>query len=194
VCTTCGKGWCPDCLRREGTATICATCDALCVSVAEGEAREARARQRARPLFEEAGTILRYPFTDPRAFVAFAVVVGLCSVAASIAVFGGALGILFSQGLLYGYAFTAINRVSVGEMSGFMPEIGDLADLAGPLRVGIAALIVSSGPLLALTFLHSPAPSSARSCSPIPTWRSGASSGSPCSRRRPSWASTERSR
>ena len=78
VCTTCGKGWCPDCLRRQGTAVICASCDALCVSVADREAKEARARQRARPLTDEIGTVLRYPFTDATAFVAFAVVVGVC--------------------------------------------------------------------------------------------------------------------
>jgi hypothetical protein len=156
VCTTCGKGWCPDCLRRQGTAVICASCDALCVTVADREAKEARARQRARPLTDEIGTVLRYPFTDATAFVAFAVVVGVFSTLASIAAFGGGFGILFSQGLLYAYAFTAINRVSAGDMDGFMPEISDMADLAGPLRVGVAALLVSSGPLLALTFLYPP--------------------------------------
>jgi hypothetical protein len=144
-------------VRRQGTAAICASCDALCVSAADREAREARARQRARPLQDEIGTILRYPFTDATAFVAFAVVVGVFSVLASIAAFGGGFGILFSQGLLHAYAFTAINRVSAGDMDGFMPQIGDMADLAGPLRVGVAALLISTGPLVALSFLHSPA-------------------------------------
>ena len=157
VCTACGRGWCPECLRRQGTAAICASCDALCASVADREAKEARARQRARPLTDEIGTILRYPLTDVTAFVAFAVVVGVFSVLASIAAFGGGFGLLFSQGLLYAYAFTAINRVSAGDMGGFMPQIGDMADLAGPVRVGVAALLISSGPLVALSFLHSPA-------------------------------------
>ena len=156
VCGACGKGWCAECLRRQGTAVMCASCDALCVPTAEREAKEARARQRARPLAAETGVILRYPFTDPVAFVLFAIVVGVFAVAASIAAFGGGFGILFSQGLLYAYAFTAINRVSGGDLSGFMPDIGDVADLAGPLRVGIAALLVSSGPLVALSFLYPP--------------------------------------
>jgi hypothetical protein len=156
VCSACGKGWCPECLRRQGTAAICASCDALCVPAAEREAREARARQRARPISAETATILRYPFTDAVAFVLFAIVVGVFSVAASIAAFGAVFGVLFSQGLLYAYAFTAINRVSAGDMSGFMPEISDIGDLAAPLRVGVAALIVSSGPLVALTFLFPP--------------------------------------
>ena len=99
------KGWCPECVRRQGTAAICASCDALCVATADREAREARARQRTRPLLDEVGTILRYPFTDATAFVAFAVVVGVFSVLASIAAFGGGFGLLFSQGLLYAYAF-----------------------------------------------------------------------------------------
>ena len=156
VCTACGKGWCPECVRRQGTAAICASCDALCVATADREAREARARQRARPLLDEVGTILRYPFTDATAFVAFAVVVGVFSVLASIAAFGGGFGLLFSQGLLYAYAFTAINRVSAGDMDGFMPQIGDMTDLAGPLRVGVAALLISSGPLVALSFRYPP--------------------------------------
>ena len=156
VCTACGKGWCPECVRRQGTAAICASCDALCVATADREAREARARQRARPLLDEVGTILRYPFTDATAFVAFAVVVGVFSVLASIAAFGGGFGLLFSQGLLYAYAFTAINRVSAGDMDGFMPQIGDMTDLAGPLRVGVAALLISSGPLVALSFIYPP--------------------------------------
>jgi hypothetical protein len=156
VCTSCGKGWCPECLQRQGTAAICASCDALCVPTAEREAREARARQRARPLSAETGTILRYPFTDGVAFVLFALFVGAFAFAASIAAFGGGFGVLFSQGLLYAYAFTALNRVSAGDMSGFMPEISDIGDLVGPLRVGLAALIVSSGPLVAMTFLYPP--------------------------------------
>jgi hypothetical protein len=156
VCPSCGKGWCPECLRRQGTAAICAGCDSLCAPTAEREAREARARQRARPISAETGTILRYPFTDAVAFVLFAIVVGVFSVAASVAAFGAGFGVLFSQGLLYAYAFTAINRVSAGDMSGFMPDIGDVSDLVAPLRVGVAALVVSSGPLVALTFLYPP--------------------------------------
>ncbi|MFN8091704.1 MAG: hypothetical protein U0599_05665 [Vicinamibacteria bacterium] len=156
VCGACGRGWCAECLRRQGTAVMCSSCDALCVPTAEREAKEARARQRARPLTAETGAILRYPFTDPVAFVLFAIVVGVFAVAASIAALGGGFGIVFSQGLLYAYAFTAINRVSGGDLSGFMPDIGDIADLAGPLRVGIAALLVSSGPLVALSFLYPP--------------------------------------
>ncbi len=157
VCTSCGKGWCGECVRRQGNATICATCDALCVPTAEREAREARARQRARPLSEELGTVFRYPLTNKVAFVLLSIFVGVFSVAASFAAFGAGFGVLFSQGLLYSYAFTAINRVSTGNLGDFMPEVGDVTDLAEPLKVGVAALIVSTGPLVAMTFLVPPA-------------------------------------
>ena len=78
VCTTCGKGWCPDCLRCQGTAVICASCDAS-ASPSPTARRRRRAPGSALPLTDEIGTVLRYPFTDATAFVAFAVVVGVFS-------------------------------------------------------------------------------------------------------------------
>jgi hypothetical protein len=157
VCSQCGKGWCGECVRSQGTASICPACDALCASTAEREAKEEAARMRARPLSAELGTVFRYPFSDKMGFVVMAVVVGVFSVGASLAPFGAGLAILLSQGLLYAYAFHAINRVSAGDLKSFMPEVGDLSDLAQPLRVGVAALLISTGPLLALAFLYPPA-------------------------------------
>jgi hypothetical protein len=137
---------------------ICPQCDALCVTAAYHESRVARERMRARPLLDELATVLGYPLSDKTAFFLLALFVGVFSVAASLAAFGGAgLAILLSQGLLYAYAFTAINRVSTGDLGSFMPNVADPSDLAQPLRVGLAALLISSGPLLALAFLHPPA-------------------------------------
>jgi hypothetical protein len=143
-------------VKSQGSALICPSCDALCVPVAEQEEKEARARRRARPLRQDLPTVFRYPLSDKVAFTLFGLFVGVFAVAASLAAFGAGYGLLFSQGLLYAYAFTAINRVSAGDLSGFMPNVSDVADLAGPLRVGLAALIVSSGPLLALSFAFPP--------------------------------------
>jgi len=153
VCSQCGKGWCPECLKRQGTAAICPMCDVLCLSAAERERQEEMDAKRRRPLRDELGAVMRYPLTDTMAFVMLAVVVWLFQAAAQMAAFGGFFGVLFSQGLLYAYSFTAINRVSSGHMEGFMPEIGDLGDLVGPVRLGVASMIVSSGPLLLLLFL-----------------------------------------
>jgi hypothetical protein len=135
---------------------ICPACDALCLPAAEQEAKEAKARMRARPLMDELGTVFGYPFTDKVAYLLLAVFVGVFSVAASLAVFGAGLAILLSQGLLYAYAFTAINRVSAGDLKSFMPNVGDISDLIQPMRVGLAALLISTGPLLLLVFMHPP--------------------------------------
>jgi len=120
------------------------------VSAEERQRQEEMEIQRRRPLRDEIGAVLRYPLTDPMAFVMLAVVVWLFTAAAKFAAFGGVFGLLFSQGLLYAYSFTAINRVSSGHMQGFMPDLGDLI---GPVRLGIASMIVSSGPWLLLLFL-----------------------------------------
>jgi hypothetical protein len=135
---------------------ICPACDGLCLPAAEQEAKEAKARMRARPLMDELGTVFGYPFTDKLAYLLLAVFVGVFSVAASLAAFGAGLAILLSQGLLYAYAFTAINRVSAGDLKSFMPNVGDISDLVEPMRVGLAALLISTGPLLLLVFLHPP--------------------------------------
>jgi hypothetical protein len=94
--------------------------------------------------------VISYPLRDPMAYIMMAVMVGLFGTAAKIAIFGGWFGALVAQGLLYGYAFTAINRVSAGNTANFMPEISDITDLITPVRLGLAAMIISSGPLLVL--------------------------------------------
>ena len=155
VCTQCGRGLCGECVKRQGTAAICPECDALCVPAAEQERKEALARRRARPLSEELGAVFAYPFSDKVAFVLLAVFVGVFALAASLAAFGSGVGIVVSQGLLYAYAFSAINRVSSGNFSGFMPNLSDWTDLVQPVRAGLAALLISTGPLIALGFLYS---------------------------------------
>ena len=156
ICSECGKGWCADCVKSQGSAMICPSCDTLCLATAAKEAEEAKARMRARPLTAELGTVFGYPLSDKVAFVLLAVIVGVFSVAASFAAFGAGLAILFSQGLLYAYAFNSINRVSAGDLKSIMPNVGDISDLVEPLRGGVAALLISTGPLLLLAFMHPP--------------------------------------
>lgn len=152
-CPACRTGLCHDCSKPFQNAYICPHCDGLCVTAAEQEARETRERERARPLREDLGQILRYPLVDPIAYVLLAVFVWGFRVAAAMAAFGGGFGTLFSQGLLMAYAFTAVNRVSSGNTRSFMPSISDISDLAGPVKLGFAALLISAGPLLALLFM-----------------------------------------
>jgi len=157
ICSECGKGWCADCVKSQGSAMICPNCDTLCLATAAKEAEEAKARMRARPLTAELGTVFSYPLSDKMGFVLLAVIVGMFSVVASIAAFGAGLAILFSQGLLYAYAFNAINKVSAGDLKTVMPNVGDVSDLVEPMRGGVAAFLISTGPLVLLAFLHPPA-------------------------------------
>jgi hypothetical protein len=153
VCSQCGKGWCAECVQHHGSAAICPECDALCEPTADREKAERLARQRRRPLREELGTVLSYPLRDPMAYVMMAIVVGVFSFAAKVAVFGGLIGTVFYYGLLYAYAFTAINRVSAGDTSNFMPNISDITDLLKQVFLGLAAMIISVGPVMLLIVL-----------------------------------------
>jgi hypothetical protein len=153
VCSQCGKGWCTECVQHQGTAAICPDCDALCVKTAEKEETERVARQRRRPLRDELGTVLSYPLRDPMAYIMMAVVLGIFSAASKVAMFGGLIGVVFYYGLLYAYAFTAINRVSAGNTTDFMPNVADITDLLKQVFLGLAAMIVSAGPLVLLIVL-----------------------------------------
>jgi hypothetical protein len=87
------------------------------------------------------------------AYVILAVIVGLFNLARQFAIFGGGYAFLFSQGLLMAYAFTAVTRVSNGDLTGFIPEITDISDLLNPLRLGLAAFLASSAPLILVVLL-----------------------------------------
>jgi hypothetical protein len=154
VCPACRRGYCRDCGKTAGTATICPECDGLCRPTVDHDAEERRSHERARSLTEEVPIIVRYPLVDRVAFVLLGIAVWIAGVAGSVALFGGAYALLFSQGLLLAYAFTAINRVSAGNLRDYMPDISDITALIEPVRLAMAALIVSSGPLLVLVFLY----------------------------------------
>lgn len=149
VCSACGRGWCKECGKPVQSSVMCPACEGLCVSFQKKEEAETGARLRARPLFEEIETIARYPLTDPTAFVLLSIVVGVLGVLAGLSSYA----LLFSQGLLMAYAFTALTRVSSGRLQGYMPDIADVMDLVVPLRLGFAAFVASSWPLILLALL-----------------------------------------
>jgi hypothetical protein len=119
------------------------------VTVQKREEAETSARLRARPLLGEIETIVRYPLTDPTAFVLLSVVVGVMGVLSGLSSYA----LLFSQGILMAYAFTALMRVANGRLQGYMPDIADAMDLVVPLRLGFAAFVASSWPLILLVLL-----------------------------------------
>ena len=121
------------------------------MATAEKEKAERVERLRRRPLRDELGTVLTYPLKDPVAYLMMAFVVGVFAAAARVAVMGAIVGVIISTGLLYAYSFTAINRVASGDTTSFMPEISDISDLLKAVFLGMAAMLISKGPMLVLT-------------------------------------------
>lgn len=150
VCPKCGVGHCPQCTQKVQNIPICPNCEGLCVPASKHEEEEAAARQRARPLKDEIGTILTYPLSDSLAYVMLAVFTWFFGLLSRLATFGGVFGILLSQGVLMWYCFHALTRVANGRLKGYMPDFGDIYDLVRPLRLAAAALLISWGPLLVL--------------------------------------------
>jgi hypothetical protein len=57
---------------------------------------------------------------------------------------------VLSEGVLMWYCFSALSKVAIGNTRQFMPEFRDFSDLVGAARLGLAALVISTGPLFAL--------------------------------------------
>jgi hypothetical protein len=149
------KGYCDACAAAQTvqTAVICPACDGLCVRSAQYEESQNRGQQQARSLLGELGTIFAYPLRDPMGLVMLAIFTCVFGVMAKIALFGGYVGIIFSQGVLLSYCFFAVSRVASGNLRDFTPDFRGISDLTDPLRLGLGVLIVTWGPMLALMFL-----------------------------------------
>lgn len=149
VCPQCLTGFCTECLHKVGVSVVCQKCEVICVAATDYEEQLRRERQRARPMMDELGTIIGYPLNDPVAYAMLAVFTWVFTAAGNLTVlYGKFVAVLFAQGVLMAYCFSALVRVSNGNMKDFMPEIGDITDLISTLRLGGTALLAGSGPLL----------------------------------------------
>jgi len=110
VCPTCRLGYCQSCEKRGQNALVCPTCSNLCIAADDYANLEEGERLRARALVDDLGTIVGYPLRDPLGFVVLAVFIGLFGFAAKFAAFGRGFAILFSDGVLYSYAFYVVSR------------------------------------------------------------------------------------
>jgi hypothetical protein len=154
VCPSCLAGFCRECGNRVRNAVLCTSCETLCIRSLEFEERQQRERQRAQPMMAQLGTIVSYPLKDPMAYVMLAVVTWIFTALGSLAVLHGKMAaVLLSQGILMAYCFTALSRVSSGNLKDYMPDIGDVTDLIRSLRLGATALIAGSGPLFLIVLL-----------------------------------------
>jgi hypothetical protein len=122
---------------------VCPRCEGLCVEASAYEQKQLQQKQRQRTFAEDLGIILKYPFTDPWAW-------------GMLAVFAWAFSFVqpaISLGLMIGYSFSAVSRVSSGRMNGYMPNFSDFNDVANAGRLAFAAFLASTWPLLLVTFL-----------------------------------------
>jgi hypothetical protein len=146
VCRACNVGYCGECARKVQNASICPECDGLCLATAAFQEENERERQRAQPLTDDLGLIFGYPFRDRWAFVLLALFTWFFGLMKGFSGFA----YLLSEGILMWYCFSALSKVAVGNTREFMPEFRDISDVAGAVRLGLAALVVSTGPLLLL--------------------------------------------
>jgi hypothetical protein len=155
VCPACVKGYCEACALPQTVqnAVICPSCDGLCVRASQYEESQTRGQQQARSLMQELGTIVAYPLRDPLGLVMLSLFTWFFGLLSKTALFGGFAGIILSQGVLLSYCFFAVSRVSSGNLRDFTPDFRGISDLIDPLRLGLAVLLISSGPLLLVTFL-----------------------------------------
>jgi hypothetical protein len=154
LCPQCFTGYCPECENKVQNAVTCPQCEVLCIESSEYDERLRRDRQRARPMMEELSTIVSYPLCDPMAYVMLAVFTWVFAALGTFAVlYGKMIALLFSQGVLMAYCFSALTRVSGGNLKDFMPDIGDITDLIRTLRLGVTALIAGSGPLMLVVLM-----------------------------------------
>ena len=105
-------------------------------------------------MLEEIPTILTYPFVDTVSFVILWVIVWIFSALGSFAFMYGGGAVLFSQGLMSAYSFSAMSRVSSGNLKSYLPDINDMFDLVRPLWLGLGALLISSIGILLMMFFY----------------------------------------
>jgi len=152
VCPSCRLGYCQSCEKRVQNAMVCPACSNLSITVDDYANFEDCERLRARSLGAELETIIGYPLRDPLGFIVLAVFIGLFAFMAKLAAFGRGFAILFSEGVLYSYAFYAVTRVSEGDLRPAVPDFAGLSDLVRPLSLAVTALVISWAPFAAAMF------------------------------------------
>lgn len=155
VCLGCGKG-----LKRQETKSVqrvvlCLACGGICEKHSEILKKQALEEMRDRSLFAELKTIITYPWVNPSAFLAMALFVGLFHGMAMIGMgIVVPLAMVFSQGVVMAYAFTAMTRVCDGNLKNYMPDLTDLDDLIGPLWLSLSCVIAIFAPLFIVAYFH----------------------------------------
>jgi uncharacterized protein (DUF697 family) len=149
VCPKCAKGFCDPCGPKVQTAVVCPACEGLCVPAAAYEQSLEKAKQRDRSMMDEIAVITAYPFRDWLAFVMLALFTWFFGLFSGFAF----IMTVLSKGVLTWYSFNAVSKVASGNLKDVMPEFRDVSDISHALRLSLAALAISAGPLLLCLFL-----------------------------------------
>lgn len=153
-CENCNAGCCVNCTKPMGAGKCCVTCLHPVIPAAEKRKAAEKDALRARPLFDELGRIVRYPISDPMGFGMLCFLVAFFNAARGVGMGMQVSGFayIFSQGLMMGYAFTALRRVSHGNLTAGMPDMASLDDFVQPVRLAAASYLIAMLPFILVLF------------------------------------------
>jgi hypothetical protein len=150
VCRMCGAMFCHDCTRFvRGTVPVCPLCGDLCHEF------RALAEQTARREFQSSGfgmedfvRAVRYPLRHKTALITGALIYAFLLMA-------GFRGAVVAWMVMFGCISHVISQVAWGRLDrSFMPDFSAFSlwdDLVVPIFLGIGIMIVTWGPVIALT-------------------------------------------
>jgi len=149
VCPKCAKGYCDPCTQKVHNAAICPACEGLCVAATAYEEIQEKAKARDRSMMDEIGVIASYPLRDTTSFVLLSLFTWFFGLAAGFVMYAAIL----SRGVLTWYSFSALSKVSIGNLRDLMPDFREVSEITHAMWLSLAALVVSSGPFFLCVFL-----------------------------------------
>jgi len=151
ICRMCSGLFCRECIKTVGSSkvTLCPLCGDLCNPFHEILQKEETFRVRSAGFgFQDLRDSIVYPFKHLIALLFGAFIYGLFQI-------GGLRTQVIAFAVLFGCIAHAINHVAVGRFSrSFLPDFSAfdiLEDFVRPIFLGIGIVIVTLGPVIALT-------------------------------------------
>lgn len=147
ICRACSVLLCNDCPKKMGMSVfICPVCGGMCESYAQLKKKSDIAYRKSQGFgFEDLGQSLAYPFKFPSSLIGGALLYAFF-------LFGGIVGYVLANMLLFGCIVVIIRQIAWGRMDrNFISEIGDngfLDDLIKPGFLGVGVTLVSWGPMI----------------------------------------------
>lgn len=154
ICTECGTAFCAECAKLVGTGlnAICQLCGSLCHTYLQ-------ATEKARILIDQKAPFNLSDLKDALAYpgehiLQLFFITAIYSAGLMVGLFGFPFGSIAANGILFLCTSTVIRRIMTGDL-----EKGPLFDLTavlaeptGPAFIGLALLIVTTGPYELIQF------------------------------------------